>query len=155
MQCAMFNRQCCVLWKSNYYTCPGLAKFESHLSQGQAGIQALFFPSLVLVIHKFNGYNYVYSVWLLFSPHFGNYMFFKILYVHSTCMLMTGGNTTEESSEVPQFTIYIASMPGQYTVSEWHVYMYLQSELFPCIRCSTLYILHCTHCKPIQHWSIL
>ena len=34
-------------------------------------------------------------------------------------MLMTGGNTTEESSsEVPQFTIYIASMPGQYTVSE-------------------------------------
>ena len=115
-----------------------------------------FFPKPCLVIHKFNGYNYVYSIWLLFSPHFGNYMFFKILYVHSTCMLMTGGNTTEESSsEVPQFTIYIASMPGQYTVSEWHVYMYLQSELFPCIRCSTLYILHCTHCKPIQHWSIL
>ena len=40
---------------------------------------------------------------------------------------MTGGNTTEETSEVPQFTIYIASMPGQYTVSESYVYMYLQS----------------------------
>ena len=30
----------------------------------------------------------------------------------------TGANPTEESSEATQFTIYIASMPGQYTVSE-------------------------------------
>jgi len=38
---------------------------------------------------------------------------------------MTGANTTEETSEVPQFTIYIASMPGQYTVSDSHImYMY-------------------------------
>ena len=44
---------------------------------------------------------------------------------------MTGGNTTEETSEVPQFTIYIASMPGQYTVSKLHVYLYLQSTVWP------------------------
>ena len=61
------------------------------------------------------------SIWLLFSHHFGNYMFLKILHVYVLCMLMTGGNTTEETSEVPQFTIYIASMPGQYTVSESHI----------------------------------
>lgn len=39
---------------------------------------------------------------------------------------MIGDNPTEEGSEVPQFTIYIASMPGQYTVSESDVYMYNQ-----------------------------
>ena len=43
---------------------------------------------------------------------------------------MTGTNTTEETSEVPQFTIYIASMPGQYTVSVSHIiYMYMCNQL--------------------------
>lgn len=43
---------------------------------------------------------------------------------------MTGANTTEETSEVPQFTIYIASMPGQYTVSDSHnYYLHVQSTV--------------------------